>query len=312
MYGTLLTSQFNYQLFNFAVGLMNDAKQTIEVAELLAPSVVVPGAHGQYKQFNDANSFRTYTTERAIGGGATRIAFSASDAYFNCKPQALEVGIDVEEENQAGEQGVGLLRESKVRALVNGKLLSHTFDLFTYVAANVTATAGIGNFSNPDIDPIAQISGEVRDLSTDVGTLSNVNALISIDAWLAIINNKQVKERTKYSQAVPLTEDQFGLQMLGIPIKTKIFSIVTDTAGLGQTTATKRRIATGDIYLFYSVPNPSVYDPSAFKTFTTKPAFIDGVRQYPTPDNRQMIYALDWSRQFVKTSALSVRRITVT
>lgn len=312
MNGALLTAQFNYQLFNFASGLMNDIKDTMDVCEMLAPTVVTPGSHGQYKVFNDANTFRAYATERALGGSATRISFSASDAYYNCKPQALEVGIDVEELNQAGENAVQLLQESKIRALVNGKALSHASDLFTYVAANVTAAAGLGQFSNNDIDPITQISQEIRDLSTDVGTLNGVQGLCSYDAWLAIINNKQVKERTKYSQANPLTEQQFAAQMLGIPIKWKIFSIVTDTAGIGQSTAVKRRVASGDIYLFYSTPNPSVYDPSAFKTFTTKPVFVDGVRQYPTPDQRQMIYALDWSRQFLKTSSLSVRRITVT
>src|ERR1044071_2739927 len=121
------TATLNYQLTTFAQGHMNDTRRTMELAERLAPTVQVPGSSGQYKQFNDANSFQLYNTARALGGDPLRIEFAADDAFYNCKPQALEVTVDGEERRQAGEENSiaqQLLDEGKVKALLNGVSLS--------------------------------------------------------------------------------------------------------------------------------------------------------------------------------------------
>jgi adenylosuccinate lyase len=88
------SAALNYQLTNYAQGLWNDLKDVIEVAERLAPTTNVPGTTGQFKKFDDKNSFMPEKTSRALGGEPTLIAFSATDDRYNTKPQALEVRVD--------------------------------------------------------------------------------------------------------------------------------------------------------------------------------------------------------------------------
>ena len=47
-------------------------------------------ASGQFKSFNDKNSFQVPSTARPIGAHANRIEFESDDLFFNCQPQAIE------------------------------------------------------------------------------------------------------------------------------------------------------------------------------------------------------------------------------
>src|SRR5690242_2367079 len=92
------SATLNYQLTAYAQGLMNDLADVIEVAERLAPTTPVPGAAGQFKKFDDKNSFMPEKTARALGGDPTLINFNATDDSYSCKPQALEVRVDKKED----------------------------------------------------------------------------------------------------------------------------------------------------------------------------------------------------------------------
>ena len=153
--GRSVTATLNHQLTNFAVGHMNDIRKAYELAERLCPTVQVPGSHGQYKVFDDLNSFTAYNTARAMGGDPMRIEFAADDAFFNCKPQALEVTVDEEERRQAGEDNAlsqQLLDEGKIKALLNGVALSNAKKRVDFVLSKVEALEDLGEWSNPDID----------------------------------------------------------------------------------------------------------------------------------------------------------------
>jgi len=88
-------------------------------------------------------------------------------------------------------------------------------------------------------------------------------------------------------------------------------NVVYDTSRLAQP-STKTRALSGVCLLHYSVPNATIYDPSAFKSFTVGSAgFLGNVRTYIAPNQLWRGHLLDWSRDIKQTSVLSMRRINV-
>ncbi len=312
------SAALNYQLTAYAQGLWNDQKETLALAERLAPTTPVPGTNGQFKKFEDKNSFLPPSTARALGGEPTLIKFSATDDTYNTKPQALEVRVDKEEDNAAGGDGANLasqlLDQGKMAALVSQKALAHANDVVTFVLANVSATADRGNFSNADIDPIDQINEMLLNLATDCGSKANVKITMDLGVWNTLRSHPKVKARAVFGAGANLaaiTLEQLNAALL-FPVDIMTALVVKDTAALGQT-ASKSRLLSGVLLAHYSVPNPTIYDPSAFKSFTVGQAGpIAGVRTYQAPNGLWRGHIADWSRDIKKTSSLSIRRLTVT
>ena len=117
-------STLNYQLTAYAQGLWNDLQDTMKLAERLAPTTNVPGAAGQFKKFDDKNSFLAQVTKRAIGSDPVIMKFNATDDFYNCQPQALEIAIDDAEADAAGDQ-IAFLQEAKLKTLLQTARLSH-------------------------------------------------------------------------------------------------------------------------------------------------------------------------------------------
>jgi hypothetical protein len=312
--GIETTATLNYQLTTFAQGHMNDLADARALAERLAPSTPVPGSTGQFKKFNDKNSFLPEDTARALGGDPKLIAFSASDDTYSCKPQALEVRVDQAEIDAAG-SGAGalgqqLLREGKVAALLNKAALSHGVQVVTAVLAAVSAQAGRGNWSNPDVDPIAQLDEQLQGLSGDCGSAMNIKLTMDIGAWSALRNHPKVKARCTGVQVGGITRDQLGGLLL-FPVDVFIASLVKDNSGLGLV-SNKTRVMPSELLLHYSVPNATLYDPSPFKTFTVGMGSpFSGVRSYQAPNGLWEGHLIDWSRDIQQTSTLAMRRLTI-
>jgi hypothetical protein len=303
------SATLNYQLTNFAQGHMNDVAATMELAERLSPTVVVPGGAGQYKQFNDLNSFQLYVTDRALGGGAKRIEFAATDAFYNTEPQALEVTVDQEEREKAGDDAFAqqVLDQGKIKALINGASLSHVKKVVDAVVAAVGAVAGRGNWSNPDVDPLEQLDEQIDELSKAVGQTGGIMVTMSVGAWRTLRNHPKVKARVNGAQATPLTRQQL-VDSLVIPVNLGIYGISYNTAALGQAQA-KARLANDDVFIHFSVPSPTEYDPSAFKCFTKSRSMVTSVRTYRDPSDRFDVHAVDWSEDIKQTSTISMKRL---
>lgn len=308
------SATLNYQLTAYAQGLWNDLTDVTEFAERLAPTTPVPGATGQYKKFDDKNSFMPEKTSRALGGDPTVIAFDAADDTFNCKPQALEVRVDKIEDQQAGSEGnpvaAQLLDEGKIKALLNKSALSHVLDVSAFVLANTTAAAGRGNWSDPDVDPIDQLDEQLLALSLDCGSTKNIKVTMDIAAWAALRKHPKVKARTQFTQVQNITLEQL-VSALIFPVDLKALNVVYDTTRRGQT-ASKARVMASTVLLHYSVPGATLYDPSAFKSFTVGPGMpVGNVRSYIAQNELWRGHILDWSRDIKKTSSLSVRRLDI-
>lgn len=308
------TAQLNYQLTNYAQGHMNDLAEARALAERLAPSTPVPGSSGQFKKFNDKNSFLPEDTARAVGGDPKVISFSASDDTYACKPQALEVRVDKAELDAAGNNtgalGQQLLREGKVGAMLNKASLSHSIQVVTAVLAAVTAQAGKGQWSNVDIDPIAQLDEQLLGLAGDCGSAQNINLTIDLGAFATLRSHPLVLKRCAGVQVGGITREQLA-GLLILPVNVMVASLVKDTAGLGVT-ASKSRVLASEVLLHYSQPNATVYDPTPFKTFTVGMGSpFGGVRSYDAPNGLWEGHLIDWSRDIKQTSTLAMRRLTI-
>jgi hypothetical protein len=311
----------NHQLTAFATGFMNDVSKGMELAERLCPVVRVPGSNGQYKTFDDENSFLIYDTGRAAGGDPNTILFSAGDAYYNCTEQALQVKVDIAERRAAGDLSNAvaqqMLDEGKLQALINAQVLSGAHKRVSFVLDNLTAESGLGEFSNPDIDPIEQIDELV---DTVLGRCSGREEFLKITmdrtAWRKIRNHPKVKARCNGVQVTGITRQQF-VDALASPIDLGVYSIsykaqstsVATPAKPGNTGTAKRRLLAGEIILHYSIPNATVYDPSAFKCFM--PVSVGTVKSYSANHGLWDGHFMDWAETIKKTSALAAARITL-
>lgn len=312
------SATLNYQLTAYAQGLWNDIQDVVKLAERLAPTTPVPGAAGQFKKFDDKNSFMPEKTARAIGGDPVLIAFNATDDSYSCKPQALEVRVDKEEEQAAGAEGgeveTNLLDQGKIKALINKVALSHVIDVCTYVLANTPAgQTSASQFSSPDIDPIDVINQQLLGISQDCGSTQNIKITMDLGVWNAIRSNPKVKARALFGAAsdiAMISLDQLNSQLL-FPCDIMPANVVYDTTRLNQT-GSKARAMAGVCLIHYSTPGATIYDPSAFKSFTVGSAgFLGNVRTYVAPNQLWRGHLVDWSRDIKLTSSLSMRRINV-
>jgi len=312
------SATLNYQLTSYAQGLWNDIKDVVALAERLAPTTPVPGAAGQFKKFDDKNSFMPEKTMRTIGGDPIVISFNATDDSYSCRPQALEVRVDKEEDQAAGSEGgeveQNLLDQGKIKALVNKVALSHVKDVCDFVIANTPAAQTINSqFSSPDIDPIDVINQQLLTLSQNCGTTSNVRITMDLGVWNTIRSNPKVKSRAIFGAGKDIgmiSLDQLNGQLL-FPCDIMPANVVYDTTRLNQT-GVKARLMAGVLLIHYSVPGATIYDPSAFKSFTVGSAgFLGNVRTYVSPNQLWRGHLVDWSRDIKLTSSLSMQRINV-
>lgn len=317
------TAAVNYFLTAYAQGLANELLSTQAVAEALCPTVNVTGAAGKFKKFSDRNSFSVYSTQRGLGGVAKRILFDATDGNFNCEPQALEATVDQHERALAAAGGNPLANElldqGKVKALINSTALSHVDKVVTAVNAAVSAQADVGNWSNNSIDPVDQLDLHLDGLVTDVGSDRNINLVLSTTAWRALRNHPKTKARCNGVQVGGISREQLQA-MLFIPCNVVIGAVSKLTNKEGQTISggstasagSKSNVIGANAYLTYSLPSPTVYDPSAFKCFTTGVGNVNSVRTYRDPSERFDVHAVDWSEDIQLCSSLCIRRFSIT
>jgi len=311
------SATLNYQLTAYAQGLWNDLGDVIKLAERLAPTTPVPGAAGQFKKFDDKNSFMPEKTARALGGDPVLIAFNASDDSYSCKPQALEVRVDKEEDQAAGHPGgdvqASLLDQGKIRALINKVALSHVLDVSNAVINGTTAQAGVGSWSDPNIDPIDQLNQQLLGIAQDCGSTQNVKITMDLSVWNTLRTHPKVKARALFgagADVATISLEQLNSALI-FPVDLMPANVVYDPTRLNQT-PNKTRALAGVCLIHYSVPHATIYDPSAFKSFTVGSAgFLGNVRTYIAPNQLWRGHLVDWSRDIHQTSTLSMRRLNI-
>lgn len=299
-------SQVVQTLTNYARGVSQDRASAL--AEFLSPTVPVGAATGLFKSYSDKNAFQVLNTARAIGGGAQRLEFSATDPTYNCAPQALEIPIDDHERELAGDADAEL-EQGKVDTLVTSAVLSFEDKVFTKLKAAVAATGGVGVWSDANNDPVDDVDAQIEAITTATGMMPN-RIVFGLGAWRIFRKHAKVLARQPGAALVGLTADQAPGLFLNPNVQIRIGVLSKDTTKFG---ATKNavNIVGGEVFVFYGSPSPTQYDASFMKTFRTRNGGVDTVRRYRDESARSDILAVDWSEDIQVVSAICGRRITL-
>ena len=302
----------NPTLTNYASGVLNDLQSA--TADFLAPQVQVPATIGQYKAYDDKNAFQVHDTSRGVGGPARRIFMDVSEPTYNCLPQALEITIDDSERDAAGTINPLDLEQAKVKTLVQSSVLSHERHVITTVNAGVTAdttTVGggvMGTWSAAGTDPVVQIDYLIEAIAKATGQLPNA-ILMGMTAWRRFRNNAKVIEKQPGAALIGLNQGQASAMLINPSTEMRLSTMAYDTTKEG-TTRSQAFVNGDDVYIFVRSASPTIYDPSALKTFAGGRGGVSAVREYRDESSRSDIYAVDWSRDVKVTSAISIERIT--
>lgn len=299
----------NETLKNFARGFVQSMAPSL--ANFIAPAVVTGIASGQFKSFNDKNSFQVPATSRPMGAHANRIEFESDDLFYNCKPNALEATIDEHERKLAGDDQ-GMLEQAKTQTCLTVGQLSHEISVFTKIRAAVAAESGKGVWigtPGKDTDPIAEIDEQILAIALATGSMPNA-IVIGLSAFQVIRNHPLVKARLSGVTAGGATVAQVQMMLLNPAIEIRLGVLAYDTAKPGKTKA-NAFVVGNEVFIFTRSENPTVYDPSFAKTFTAGEASIYDVRLY-REEPRLDVIAVDWTEDVQVTSALSGKRLVIT
>ena len=302
----------NPTLTNYASGVLNDLQSA--TADFLAPQVQVPATIGQYKAYDNKNAFQIHDTSRGVGGPARRIFMDVSEPTFNCLPQALEITIDDSERDAAGTLNPLDLEQAKVKTLVQSSVLSHERHVITTVNAAVSAngdTVGggvMGTWSAAGTDPVVQIDYLIEAIAKATGQLPNA-ILMGMTAWRRFRNNAKVIEKQPGAALIGLNQGQASAMLINPSTEIRLSTMAYDTTKEGAT-RNQAFVNGDDVYIFVRSASPTIYDPSALKTFAGGRGGVTAVREYRDESSRSDVYAVDWSRDVKVTSSISIKRIT--
>ena len=305
--GNLSTATYKETLKQYAYGVAQDVKSAL--ADFIAPRVPVGVGTGMFKKFDDKNAFQRYDTARAVGGPATRIEFASTDGNFNCEANALEVPIDDQEREKAGD-AQSALEEAKTRTLVINASLAREKRVFDLVKANVAAAASKGVWSSDaTANPIDEIDEQIEAIATLTGLMPN-RMVIGLGAWRVLKNHANVIARLNGSPDKSVSLDAFAGMLLNPQIEIRVGIMSIDANKTGKA-ASKSNVVGSEIFLFHGSDNPTQYDPGFAKTFSVGANSVEAVRLYREERNRSDILAVDWSEDVQVVSAICAKRITV-
>jgi hypothetical protein len=292
----------------YAQGAAQEA--TAPVADFLAPTVEVSSDTGYFKKYTEKSRFRVPDTRRAIGGRATELGFDASDATYNCKPNALDVPIDQLEKDASDEAGENLLQEaSDLGAEVGG--LSHEKTVVDL--AVTTLTPGVANIDfAAGTDVIDQLDQRLIAIvkAAQYGSLMGVGLLFGPTFFRRLKNHPSIKGRFpigKKEIVNPTVEDILSLFIF--KPEARLSAMVYDKAPEGKA-ADIDFILDDKLIVFARKQNPTRRDPSFMKTFRRRGAWM-APRVYSRDDGRVEVAALDWSEDVQVTNSAAGQLLAI-
>lgn len=301
-------------LTDYAFGLTQDVAKVLRVANLFAPVVPTGATSGRFNKFNAQQDFKDYSAsaKRAVGGQANRIGFLSNTANYNVSPYALSIAIDNFEVTGAGSGGMTLLEQSKTRTLTVNSAVAHAANVISTVNSSISATAGVGAWNDPAVDPIAEIDAQVLAVWRASGVLPNVIAF-DIGSWFIFKNHPKVVSRLVGAEVATLTPERAQTLFVNPNARIEIVDVALLTGGgLGNASATKTGLLGGQVYVFASSESTATpYDPSFAKTFSVSANMFTGIQEFIEGANVRVLQN-DWSADVQVVSTLLCKRISVT
>src|SRR5271154_624176 len=295
-------------LREFAQGAAQSAVQP--VADFLAPTVEVPTSIGRYKIYTEKNRFLPPDTARAIGGRATVLSFDATDATYNCQPNALDFPIDFLEQIEEAALTNALMEGATIVAEVAA--LAHEQSVINTALAALTGQAKTWSGSSGS-DPIDDIDAQILAVikAARYGSLMGVGVLFGAGAWRLFKNAPNVRSRfvAAGDYAIPnVTPAEATKLFVGNP-EVRTSYMVVDTTKEGLTPSISFLLDTSGL-IFARLQNPTRRDPSFMKTFRLMGNYmVPG--SYVRDDGRVEVAKFDWSEAIAITNQSAAQLITV-
>jgi len=297
-------------LRTFAQGAAQSAVQP--VADFLAPTVDVATSTGRYKVYTEKNRFALPNTLRAIGGRATELRFEATDATYNCEPNALDYPVDnleqLEEAALENRLQEGAVAVAEVAGLVHEKSVID--------AALAAIGAGTDKTWDSSADPVSDLDDAIISVikAAKYGSLMGVGVLFGASAWKITKNQAAVRgryivgNRRTASKSQTPTVQEFGSLLLAEP-ETRVSLMVYDTAAEGVAESISFLLDTA-VLVFARKATPTRRDPSFMKTFRLMGQWmVPG--SYTRDDGRVEVAKFDWSEDVVVTNSSAAVRYNI-
>lgn len=280
------------------------ADEAESIAGFLFPKIKVDTAIGAYKKRDIDSAFRAYNTKLARGGKPTQLRVNAEDAYYNCKPHALEVSNWQFDLDQNGGDD---WREDNLQELMSAQLVTRELEAVEIFRKSVAATAGAGAWADGQGDVIAELDDAIMTVHRAIGRMPN-RCAIGLSAWAVIKNHPSVLKRFAGIE-IPITAPRFLETLIFQNIDLRVGSIPFQPAKQGKT-GDKKEILGGDIILFYGQDAPTRNDMSAGKDFTLDDS---GPEMHTITNEDEMVTKdrLYWSTDRQVTCPAAAVRISV-
>lgn len=303
-------------LVNYAQGAAQ--KATSSISEFLAPTVNVGSPVFYYKKYSNKHRYRILDTRRPLLGRAVELRGDAENVLCELTPHAIDAPVDRIEMLSDSELGSSLMTAADTVAMQAA--LGHEQEV-----CNMALTAaGAGtdhNFTSDSVDPIKILDAALLTIARKmgVGSFAALRMVFGPTAWERYKNNAKVraafvggsggkgKASTEggASLVTPALENVTALQ-LGTP-EARMSMMVYNDAQEGLAQDNKWLLDDG-ILIFGALANPTVDDPSAFKTFRQRDQWmVPG--SYMREDGRVEVAKMDWMAKPVATNTEVVIRI---
>lgn len=299
-------------LTQYAFGIMQDLEKVLRVANMFSPVVPTGGTSGLYNKFDTTQAFVAYANafaRRAVGSHANQIGFLNDTANYNAENYGLRVSLDEAEVENAG-GNMALLEQAKTRTLQINCLIAYLSRVIALIDASVTATAGKGAWNNNNIDPIEEVDSQIKAVWLALGLVPN-RIMFDFGAWCVFKGNANVKKMFNGITAAIQPSAVRGLFANPNADVEVVDTAVTTSGALGNSSATRQGVLGGKVYIFFSSPLATVYDPSFMKTFSPAQNLFTEIFSYREEPHLTW-FENDWTCQPVVVSSGLCRSISVT
>lgn len=186
-------------LTSAAQGYTNNAL----VGDILFPTVPVQARGGKIIQFGK-EAFMLYATGRSPGANTKRVTFGYSGQPFTLESHSLEGLLPIETMQEAGVPGIdmGSTTVDGVQEIISLRLEKQRADVArnpaNYGAANKLTLSGASQWSDPNSDPVGDMSKAQEVVRKKIGKRPNV-AVIGAAVFAALKVHPKILERMKYT-----------------------------------------------------------------------------------------------------------------
>ncbi len=237
----------------------------------LAPITPVQALSGRVIQF-DKSDFTDYETTKGVGEDAKVRSFFYSSGSYTLNKHEIHGEVPLEVLEQIEAQGVPISMQERAATgsyeTIRRRTAREVAELVTnasnYAAENKVALTGTDKFggTTSKLLEIADAAIDVIDLNTD--RRPNI-AVVSLDAFLAAVNDPLFKEQVKHTQS-PLTLGGMERNADILASLWKIDRVVVDRMKRKQASGVIR-VGAGCVVFAYVDPQQDLFQPSFAKTY---------------------------------------------